>query len=521
MPRLVPYTQQITPEGTPDTRRATGDAFGKQSAEALIELGQTGSRAVGVLQEQEDRRDIGNVHAAIAKARADWTVHFKQRAEQAPLGDSTFRENFDTDLQNYIAEQRNTVQTAAGLRVYDQLTAQFAADFSQRAGLWQAESAALKATENYKLALNMNRQTVYSDPTQFDAVLREAKTILFDPHGPYAMLPEDKRQALVLATREELALSAARGVIEMNPKLALTQLQGERWSSYLDADKRATLVNEAQTAVNALEVDERRATVEAERKLKEEQEQTRQGFVEKWSKRGLTAKEVIASNLDAKDKEHYVHLIDQQNKPKGGGEPKTDPKTFYGLLRRIHLDHGDPNKISDVKELEARLAKGLEYNDFVRLRNELFADRDPNGQPFSKAKARLLQSVERELSKTTLGTTDPEGVKAAYEFSRRLDAQIEEYRKAGKDPWELLDPQSSNFARNSVQRRSPVDVMREQAESLRNSSGGLKPGDVKDWNGKKFKYKGGPPGKQDSWEPVSAADAPAAAPQSVKGTIRR
>ena len=67
----------------------------------------------------------------------------------------------------------------------------------------------------------------------------------------------------------------------------------------------------------------------------------------------------------------------------------------------MHLEYADENKITDVTALNKSVLAGkLEYNDFVRLRNEFYADRDPAGQSFAKAKAQLVRTAENRVGRT-------------------------------------------------------------------------------------------------------------------------
>src|SRR5260221_14158976 len=95
----------------------------------------------------------------------------------------------------------DNVATRGGRLALQRGQAELTSEMVAKAGVFQVQSAGIKARVDYQGVLNSNRNTVYNDPTQFDSGLRDTQKILDDPAGPYAKIPAETRAELGFQTR--------------------------------------------------------------------------------------------------------------------------------------------------------------------------------------------------------------------------------------------------------------------------------------------------------------------------------
>lgn len=122
--------------------------------------------------------------------------------------------------------------------------------------------------------------------------------------------------------------------------------------------------------------------------------------------------------------------------------------TVADFMKRIYLPDGDPNKISEITPLVQAVAdKRLNKADFSFLRTEVTNAQTPDGSRLGQTKVKFLDSVKSAIGKPNpiSGALDPVGSQNLYNFQQYVDAKIAQYRKAGKDPYELFRPGSPEY----------------------------------------------------------------------------
>lgn len=367
MPRIQEYTQQTdaSSAGIPAGRSAqAGDTFALGP-----ELGAAVGNVADKLQDAENRQEVADVHTRLAQARAEWTVNLDERARQTAPGDPTFAEKFREDFGKYLATMEGGLQTRAGQDAFRRGAGDLSAHFLEKAGVYQAQSIGAKAKQDYLVSLDAYRNTLLTDPTQFEGVAKSAGEALNDPNGPYARMSAADREALGIQTRKELALSMVQGVTRLSPDLAIRQLTEGRWDSYLDADKKAALLN---SAVNAHESQLRERNAETERLRKERerldrdtQDATFKDAMDAAAKGRLTIG-WIQSNRDKIAKADYDNLI--KLAAKGGGLTDGEGnKQVYADLR-VKAGRGEDVR-ADAKQ--ALLKGNINAGQFSAITGEV------------------------------------------------------------------------------------------------------------------------------------------------------
>lgn len=105
-------------------------------------------------------------------------------------------------------------------------------------------------------------------------------------------------------------------------------------------------------------------------------------------------------------------------------------------------------RITDMTPLYETYGKGGLTNGDFKFLQQAFTDmRTPAGERLSRGVDDLVKAVKPSIDKSNplLGKTDQDGSINLYRFQTDLQRKVAEYRKAGKDPHDLLDPSKPDF----------------------------------------------------------------------------
>jgi hypothetical protein len=447
MPQIRDYTTQISAESDIGGRRATPQDFGAGVGDVL---GRGVDDVTTKLADVAQRQEVSDVHAKLAQARATWTVELANRAAAAPAGDGTFADKFQTDFSDYLAQMGGNYSTRAGQMALQEGSAELAAHFTAAAGLYQAKSAGDKALTDYGALLQSNRTTLLHDPSQFDSVLKTTTAALNDPNGLYAKMPADKRYELGVTTAQDLAKSAVEGLIRTDPQAGLAALKDGKFDQYLKGDAAYTLEKQATIAINAQEIQAERAQRLAEKAQKAQEDAIGSDWLNRLqpdAQNPLSAKDILNAPVSTTFKEHWIGMLDRANKP----DPLTQVSNANAtqLFADMRRPDGDPLKITDTKAIDDKyIAGGLTRTDHDWLVKQFTENRDEQGQRLSKRQADFVASIKNAIDKAnplTGKSLDPTGPQQYYAFVRYVDSKVQQYRQAGKDPFDLLDPAKPDF----------------------------------------------------------------------------
>lgn len=448
MPRIREYLPRVDVAGPIQTRRATPEDAGADIGAALAGAGRQIGNFGAFLQEQEVQREISDVRAKMAKARAEWTMRLLERARTANPGDAEFVKKFSEDLNTYLSELEDGIQTRQAREVFVQLGANLAGDLTERAFSHQATLMGRKAKLDAQARIEQGRNTLLNDPTQFESVLRETEADL----AAWANLSPMDREELGKFARQNLALSAVQGFIRQNPVAAKDSLAKGNWDTFLDADKKAMLIGQAEQGITALEVERRRQEAEAKAALKEAQKATGNQFVELAHQGKLTAKMVLESNLDPtgeNSKEHWLNVIRTRAKEAAERPIRTSPSVFAQVLQDIRS-----GRITTETEIEKYYThRGqISWDDIKELRRELQEFRTPEGERLTRVKDSFLKGMKPQIDRSNpmMGVLDHTGAEQFYNFEHYVNKRIIQAREQGKDPYALFDPASPDYLGKAV-----------------------------------------------------------------------
>ena len=495
MPQIKEYQQNVEPNASVPDKRVYPNAFETMPHNAGGGL----NDLAGVLQQEQERNDTSNVHVMMAQARADWTNHLAQSAQQASTDVSmasgqvsvggepatggkpiplvnvgNFSDKYMGDLSTYLTNAKQNVTTHPGSRLYDAMAANLHADLQEKAVGAQAHLTGLQAVANYNGVLNNYRNTLLNDPSQFASVLKEASQGL----GSWVEIPADQRIKLMEQTGEKLALSAVQGWIKIDPTAALKQLNDGEWDTYLSAQGKYQLEHQADQGIRGREVEAARIAREQEKQEAIARMSTQNQFLNKLHNGTLAWPEIRDSNLLPEgmgSKREYMQLVDNQNKE---GPQRTDWGHFWDTYRRIHLPAGDPNKIVNEDALNQDAIHGLYATaQLDYLRKEVQSDRTPEGERLNETKARLYHMVQKQFDTSAVFGRDILGGEQAFKFQQFVEGLIDKTRQAGGNPHDLFVPGNKGYVGQYIPQfeRSLQEQMNTLTKSLQvNPNQGLK-----------------------------------------------
>lgn len=244
----------------------------------------------------------------------------------------------------------------------------------------------------------------------------------------------------------------------------------------LNAGTRAQLDAHIKSQMYTLarrdEITKARDEAEHQRVIKQAQDEQLNKYLGDWNDHKLTPDAIVHdTTLSFPQKHVMLEMLQQQTQKQG--EMKTDPHVFMDLLDRIHQPYSSKEKITDENQLlqYVKTSGGIDYNDLQKLRKEVRDVRDPVEGPLVEKKQALLNDVKDDLVKSDplIGIKDPRGQDNFYNFRWAIDRKIDDWKKQGKDPMELFNPDSKDFLgkMRSQYVRTPLQIMQDRADEMR------------------------------------------------------
>lgn len=292
----------------------------------------------------------------------------------------------------------------------------------------------------------------------------------------------------------------------------------------LPADKFFHVVAEAEHMQRAYEAQSERSKNEAARLDKEMQDARYNGVMNRIvspDQNGGAIDEASimqTPGLDGRQKEELIRFKSAYERDRSAAT-KPHPETFNTLMDRIYAPETDASKIYSLDPIiKAFNNRNLNYTEFKQLQTEVLQLKEGGGDGFLKEVGEARALVSNAFMRSVEGQVDPASAAAGiYRFSRDMQQQIEKYRKDGKDPRELLDPDSKAYllsperlqrfkpSRQDAMRVSALNVMQDAAtQEGRSAQDGLEIGKpYQDKQGAVKLYRGGPKTDPNSWIDVT------------------
>lgn len=214
-----------------------------------------------------------------------------------------------------------------------------------------------------------------------------------------------------------------------DPQAALNDANNPEMYQDVDPARRSKFATRAKRAVEAYGKDVRQRQKELERlkkeKKEEEQKETGNQFIERFSDGKLTRMDVLSSNLEptgANSKEHWLEKLDKKsNTPEGYKTDKIIEGKLYSRIVR------DPESVTDDEILDT-IGKGLSHEDGKALINER---RSRLKEPKDPAETAIYDNLKRDRKAGLFG----DGPEGDLEYAKQIES-FKKWRKANpkEDP---------------------------------------------------------------------------------------
>ncbi len=398
----------------------------------------------------------------MSNAHAQFAEDYQKQLQDGTLDAQDFKQKM-SDTMDKIGEN---VSTRGAQLYFNQKSAELQSHFTEKAALGQAEIAGSKAKDDYLTEINNGSSALLNDPSSFEFLKQQQQDSL-DAKVATGGLPAVASEKLKEHANSELAKSAIRGYIKLNPDDGKAQLDSGKWDPYVNGDVKHQLYGEADQANRAKDIEQARIQKAKNDAVVAQQNETQNKFLEKLSTGELSTKEILNSNLDAfgsGSKETFLNLA----KKAATDSLKTDPYVYKELMDRIQADDNDPSKIRDPNEINKYIGSGLTMRDGKGLRDFMAGKGTPEGDANAKLQKNFMNLAYQQIAKPDPVTklADPQG---ASNFQEWLVNYQKGYSKAiadGKKPSDLFNPKSSDYLGADIAnyQRTPEQIINDMVK---------------------------------------------------------
>jgi hypothetical protein len=448
-------------ESTANAGRRVSSFYG-QIAEAT---NATGRRANSAIQ------DVGNVavkymeHQEISKGAAEaaktlygldtkWNETVKKSDPNDPTVAAKFREEV---IEPALEKMKDGYFTEGGQKFGETQVQSFRNHFFTKTTSDMARLAGVAAKANVETLTNQLTNAAISDPTSLRTSLDLAESSIGAMVDSSPNLKGADGSALKIAlvqnAQKEIVKAAAIGAINENPEAGLKKFSGPEYSKFISGSELKQLEAQARTVERARRVDEN-YQLQNQKLFKQEASDAQEGkYLEKLhsdnpqERASVTAREISRDyTLTREARERMIGIVDRETKPEPAA--KISNATATDLISRIRAPTGDPMRITSLDPVYAAYEKGqLTKSDLKFVREEFTNLRTPEGAALGTQQEEFIKSVKPMIDKSNplLGKIDQSGPQQVYQFTMNLRAKIEEYRRAGKDPRDLMDPSKPDY----------------------------------------------------------------------------
>jgi hypothetical protein len=442
------------------------------------DLAQGLDRAEAVMYEEQlkdEERAVKNLDNEWAKKRREILFGDGTPTNQgfyATAGEDTL--NGRKGVEDKLNQARQQLITKAGSNARIRETFDLRSD----AALQQELEGIDRYTQDQRKAANtatsqatideaiQNASTYYSDQGKWDAAVGVIATVIAsigDNEGESQEVINNKTQKAISKAAQD----------RINRALINDAAQGEllyaQSKDMIDGDMRIQIEQDLKSAKKAEEVEQRLRKAEA-RQAKEDAEDA---AFDQWSTQILSGDAVdvkaiaLDSRLDGRSKFALASALEAKAE---SNKNVTNPTMFNEVFRRIHLPEGDPNKITNWRDITPLMGPNMEFKDFNTLRGEIEKQDTAEGKTQNTLLTQTLDYAKNSLTTTnpTFGIKDPKGEallqKATVEIMMAWEAGV----KAGKTPYQLSNPDSPDYVGKIVDRlkRPMAEMIKDQINAV-------------------------------------------------------
>ena len=295
------------------------------------------------------------------------------------------------------------------------------------------------------ITLNPNDSLITGGVDSLHSAIDDAVTRGF--LTPEQALEEKRRGALALCAGQYARMS------RIDPERAIRELEspesGHPLLAQLPQQLKDSLIQQARQQQENNFKDAEHAALRYQQEVRHASDQAESEIVTDLTSEKPTLTRADISNnqkLTQTAKTYMLALEDRTANP--------DPNAAISnvaaqrLLERVRLPDGDPNKIAKLAPIyDAYINGNLSKDDFNFVRKEFFAKQAPEGDLLLAHKQAFLKGVAHAIDRSDplIGEIDQLGRSKMYLLERDIDRKIDQYRRNGKDPFDLFDRSKPDY----------------------------------------------------------------------------
>jgi len=439
-------------------------------------------------EHREISRTAAEAATTLSGLDSKWNDLVKKSDPNDPTVAAKFREE---TLEPTLQKLGEGPMTEGGQKFAEAQVERFRTHFVTKTSADMATLAGVAARSNIETLTNQLSNAAMSDPTSLktslDLVDHSIGSMV--DSSPNLKGVEGARLRLELTQSSQAAIvkAAAIGAIAANPEAGLKKFSGPEYSKYIGGTELKQLEQQARTVERAKRVDENYA-LQNQKLFKQEASDTREGeYLQKLHSDDPNERQSVSARAIANDfrlsreaRERMIGIVERETKPEAAA--KVSNTTATDLISRMRAPPGDPRRIDSLDAVYDAYEKGkLSKADLKFVRDEYTNLRTPDGQALGAQQEEFIKSVKPLIDKSNplLGRIDQSGPQQVYNFTMDLRRKIDQYRREGKDPRDLMDPSKPDYmggpAALAGYQKPLQQSLQDTAKALRGGGSGLPP----------------------------------------------
>jgi hypothetical protein len=433
-----------------------------QAGEAITDTGRRlagGVMDVGqVAQKYMEHQEVSHKAAVAATTLSDLDSEWNKTVAKADPNDPTVAAKFREEvLEPRLAQLSEGPITEGGQKFAEAQVESFRNHFVTKTSADMARLAGVAAKSNIETLTNQLSNAAINDPTSLKTSLGMVE------HSIGAMVDSSPnlrgvdgaamKLELTQSSQKEIVKAAAIGAISANPEAGLKQFSSPEYSKYISGAELRQLEQRAKEVQRAVRADENYQRLNKQRTEEDASDQREGQYLTKLHSDDPKEAASVSAKAIANDftltraaRERMIGIVERETKPEAAA--KVSNTTATDLISRIRAPAGDPTRIDDLGPVYDAYEKGrLSKADLKFVRDEFVNLRTPEGAALGVQQEEFIKSVKPLIDKSNplLGKIDQSGPQQVYNFTMDLRRKVDEYRKAGKDPRDLMDPSKPDY----------------------------------------------------------------------------
>lgn len=377
------------------------------------------------LIQRQTQREVSKLNAEFAKAQAELTVEWKETLRKADPNDPSTADNFRREkVQRRLDELKGLAKTREAKDYYTRLSSGLGANFLEATEAGMDHLSEVAAVQSFQTVKNQMSDAMSADPLSFEATLPTVNTMIEGYVQSYGLSRENALK-LATETREDLAFSAARGRIDLDPVNGRAFVEAGGYSEYLSPAQKAQLLNYADGLKSSQDAAFKRAREEASTSAQVD-------WMQKIGTADFDFKAMTNDPRLAHDPDAMRALASAARAADEGAAGSTAMKDFnfqndLGAVLR--------GEITDSRYILTQVANGrYDMSRANSILGVLTGNKTPEGELRNAAFSRFEKIASDKLVKGNplAGKTDPLGRTRWAQFMMGLQQREEQRRSTGK-----------------------------------------------------------------------------------------